>query len=284
MRLRSIIAALVVVLIVAAGLFYFYGFRNRTISADINSIKEGTSEAATTMAVRTALSLNKQVSSYEIHVETNNGVATLTGLVPTENDKRTVEDITRSTKGVENVVNNLNVDPKAQAAVSDKQRATDLEIKVALLEGILNNPQLKTQNIKVDVINNDVRLTGNVQSSDQKATAESIARAIPNVHSVDSYGVAVTNTPNTPSTPSAAQTQNSKQAEDEKLSAMVESALSRESAITFPQKIKVQSTNGIVYLTGTAASKAEKALAGQLAHNTAGAKDVVNNIDVTTKR
>jgi hyperosmotically inducible periplasmic protein len=281
MRLRSIIAALVVVLIVAAGLFYFYGFRNRTISADINSIKEGTSEAATTMAVRTALSLNKQVSSYEIHVETNNGVATLTGQVPTENDKRTVEDITRSTKGVENVVNNLSVDPKAQAAVSDKQRATDLEIKVALLEGVLNNPQLKTQNIKVDVFNNDVRLTGNVQSSDQKATAESIARAIPNVHTVDSYGLAVTNTP---STPSAAQTQNSKQAEDEKLSAMVESALSRESALTFPQKIKVQSTNGVVYLTGTAASKAEKALAGQLAHNTAGAKDVVNNIDVTTKR
>jgi len=278
MRLRSIIAALVIVLIVAAGLFYFYGYRNRGISADINSIKEGTSEAATTTAVKTALALNKQVSPYEIHVETNNGVVTLTGQVPTDNDKKAVEDITRSTKGVENVVNNLSVDPKAQAAISDKQRAADLEIKVALLESVLNNPQLKTQNIKVDVINNDVRLSGSVQSSDQKANAESIARAIPNVHSVDSYALAVTNTP------SVTQMQNSRQTEDEKLSAMVESALGRESAITFPQKIKVQSTNGIIYLTGTAASKAEKALAGQLAHNAAGAKDVVNNIEVTTKR
>jgi hyperosmotically inducible protein len=278
MRLRSLIAALVIVLIVAAGLFYFYGYRNRAISADINSIKEGTSEAATTTAVKTALALNKQVSPYDVHVETNNGVVTLTGQVPTDNDKKAVEDITRSTKGVENVVNNLNVDPKAQAAVSDKQRAADLEIKVALLESVLNNPQLKTQNIKVDVINNDVRLSGSVQSSDQKANAESIARAIPNVHSVDSYALAVTNTPST------TQMQNSRQSEDEKLSAMVESALGRESAITFPQKIKVQSTNGIVYLTGTVASKAEKALAGQLAHNTAGAKDVVNNLEVSTKR
>ena len=278
MRLRSIIAALVVVLLVAAGLFYFYGFRNRTISADINSIKEGTSEAATTTAVKTALALNKQVSSYEIHVETNNGVVTLTGQVPTDGDKKTVEDITRSTKGVENVVNNLNVDPKAQAAVSDKQRAIDLEIKVALLEAVLNNQQLKSQNIKADVVNNDVRLSGNVQSSDQKATAESIARAIPNVHAVDSYNLAVTNAP------PATQSQNLRQAEDEKLSAMVESSINRESAITFPQKIKVQTTNGVVYLTGSAASKAEKALAGQLARNTAGTKDVINNLEISTKK
>jgi len=278
MRLRSIIAALVVVLLVAAGMFYFYGYRNRTISADINSIKEGTSEAATTTAVKTALALNKQVSSYEIHVATDNGVVTLTGQVPTDGDKKTVEDITRSTKGVENIVNNLNVDPKAQAAVSDKQRAIDLEIKVALLEAVLGNQQLKAQNIRADVVNNDVRLSGNVQSSDQKATAESIARAIPNVHNVDSYNLAVTNAP------PAAQSQNSQQTEDQKLSAMVESAISRESAITFPQKITVQTTNGVVYLTGAAASKAEKALAGQLARNTAGTKDVVNNLEISTKR
>ena len=80
----------------SAGLFYFYGYHNRTISADINSIKEGTSEAATTTAVKTALALNKQVSAYEIHVETNKGLVTLTGLVPTDGDKKTVEGQTSS--------------------------------------------------------------------------------------------------------------------------------------------------------------------------------------------
>src|SRR5882724_6321778 len=167
MRLRSIIAALIIVLVVAAGLFYFYGFRNRTISADINAIREGTSDTATTTAVKTALALNKQVSTFDIHVATNNNIVTLTGQVPTDNDRKAAEDIARNTKGVDNVMNNLSVDPKAQAAVSEKQHATDLEIKVGLLEGVLNNPQLKTQSIRADVTNSDVKLTGSVQTSDQ---------------------------------------------------------------------------------------------------------------------
>jgi osmotically-inducible protein OsmY len=162
--------------------------------------------------------------------------------------------------------------------VTDKQRATDLEIKVAFLESVLNNPQLKSQYIHADVVNNDVKLTGSVQTSDQKTAAEALARSVPNVHSVDSYGLTVTNAP------MGTQTQPSAQTEDAKLSATVESNITRENAITQPQKIQVQSTNGVVYLTGTAGSKAEKALAGQLARNTAGTKDVVNNIEVTTKR
>jgi len=99
MRLRSIIAALIIVLVVAAGLFYFYGFRNRTISADINAIREGTSDTATTTAVKTALALNKQVSTFDIHVATNNNIVTLTGQVPTDNDRKAAEDIARMAKG-----------------------------------------------------------------------------------------------------------------------------------------------------------------------------------------
>jgi osmotically-inducible protein OsmY len=47
--------------------------------------------------------------------------------------------------------------------------------------------------IKVDVYNGEVRLTGSVQSSTQKADAESAARAIANVRDVDSNALAVTN-------------------------------------------------------------------------------------------
>jgi osmotically-inducible protein OsmY len=60
------------------------------------------------------------------------------------------------------------------------------------LQSILNNPSLKTQQIKVDVYNGEVRLTGSVQSSTQKADAESAARAIANVRGVDSNSLAVT--------------------------------------------------------------------------------------------
>jgi hyperosmotically inducible protein len=198
MRTRSIITAGVTVLIIAGGLYYFYGYRHRDISSDFNAAKEYTEDAATTSAVKSALALNKQLSSFDIHVDSINSPGksgndvTLTGHVPTEDDKRVAEEIALSTKGVASVVNNLQVDPKTQSANTEKQYAPDLEIKAAVLQSILNNPGLKTQQIKVDVNNGEVKLSGSVGSSAQKAAAESAARAITNVRDVDSNALAVT--------------------------------------------------------------------------------------------
>ena len=199
MRPRSAITAVVTVLIIAGAVYYFYGYRNRNISSDFNAAKEYTEDAGTTAAVKSALALNKQLASLDIHVSSSNNVdtkdnnVTLTGNVPTEDDKRVAEEITRSTKGVANVVNNLEVAPKAQAANPEKQYVPDLEIKAAVLQSILNNPSLKSQQIKVDVYNGEVKLTGSVQTSAQKADAESTAKAITNVREVDSNALAVTN-------------------------------------------------------------------------------------------
>ena len=142
MRPRSIIAAVVTILIIAGALYYFYGYRHRDISADFNAAKEYTEDAATTSAVKSALALNKQLSSFDIHVDSTNNPGksgndvTLTGHVPTEDDKRVAEEIARGTKGVANVVNNLQVDPKPQAANVEKQYVPDLEIKAAVLQSI----------------------------------------------------------------------------------------------------------------------------------------------------
>ncbi|HSB08890.1 MAG TPA: BON domain-containing protein [Blastocatellia bacterium] len=199
MRIRSMITAAVTLLIIAGGLYYFYGYRHRDISADFNSAKEYTEDAATTSAVKSALALNKQLSSFDIHVDSidnpgNSGNdVTLTGHVPTEDDKRVAGEIARSTKGVASVVNNLEVVPRLQATNPEKQYVPDLEIKAAVLQSILNNPSLKTQRITVDVYNGEVKLTGSVGTSAQKADAEAAARAIANVRDVDSNALAVTN-------------------------------------------------------------------------------------------
>jgi len=199
MRPRSIITAVVTVLIIAGAAYYFYGYRQRDISSDFNAAKEYTEDAGTTAAVKSALALNKQLASLDIHVSSANNVdtkdnnVTLTGKVPTEDDKRVAEEIARSTKGVANVVNNLEVEPKVQAANPEKQYVPDLEIKAAVLQSILNNPNLKTQKLNVDVYNGEVKLTGSVQTSAQKADAEAAARAVANVRGVDSNALAVTN-------------------------------------------------------------------------------------------
>lgn len=198
MRTRSIITTVLTVLLIAGAAYYFYGYRHRDISSDFNAAKEYTEDAATTSAVKSALALNKQLSSLDIHVDSidspgkSGNDVTLTGHVPTEDDKRVAEEIARSTKGVGNVVNNLEVDPKTQSANSEKQLVPDLEIKAAVLQSLLNNPGLKSQQIKVDVNNGAVKLSGSVGSSAQKAAAESAARAITNVRDVDSNALAVT--------------------------------------------------------------------------------------------
>lgn len=198
MRRRSTITAVVTVLIIAAAVYYFYGYSNRDVSSDFNAAREYTEDARTTAAVKSALALNKQVASLDIHVSSSNNVdtkennVTLTGRVPTEDDRRVAEEIARSTKGVAIVVNNLEIEPKTQAASPEKQYVPDLEIKAAVLQSILSNPSLKSQQIKVDVYNGEVKLTGSVRTSTQKADAESAARSITNVREVDSNALAVT--------------------------------------------------------------------------------------------
>jgi osmotically-inducible protein OsmY len=198
MRTRSIITAVVTILLIAGALYYFYGYRHRDISSDFNAVKEYSEDAATTSAVKSALALNKQLSSFDIHVDSINNPGksgndvTLSGHVPTEDDKRIAEEVTHGTKGVANVVNNLQVDPRAQAVNAEKQYVPDLEIKAAVLQSILNNPGLKAQQIKVDVSNGEVKLSGRVRNAAQKAAAESAARSISNVRDVDSNALAVT--------------------------------------------------------------------------------------------
>lgn len=127
MRPRSIITAVVTILLIAGALYYFYGYRHRDISSDFNAAKEYTEDAATTSAVKSALALNKQLASFDIHVDSSNNPGnsgndvTLTGHVPTEDDKRVAEEVARSTKGVASVVNNLQVDAKTQSANAEKQ-------------------------------------------------------------------------------------------------------------------------------------------------------------------
>ena len=119
--MRRLISAVVVILIVAGAFYYFYSYRNRNISADINTVNEYTGDAATTSAVKTALALNKQVPSFDVHVETTNNTVSLSGHVPTAEDKRLVEEIARGTRGVAAVVDNLQITPNNQAANPEKQ-------------------------------------------------------------------------------------------------------------------------------------------------------------------
>jgi len=189
--MRRMISVVVVILVAAGAIYYFYGYRHRSVSGDINAVDAYTDEATTTSAVKTALAMNKQVASLDVHVETTSDGVKLTGHVPNADDKRVVEEIAHGTKGVTSVVNNIEIGANT-AANPEKQDVIDLEIKAAVLESILNSANLKTQQIKVEVSAGRVQLKGSVEDQGQKSAAEAAARAIDNVRSVDSTALAVT--------------------------------------------------------------------------------------------
>jgi hyperosmotically inducible protein len=74
--------------------------------------KEGMNNAATTTAVKSKLVADVRLSTLtSINVDSNDGVVTLSGSVPTAADKQKAETVALSVDGVRKVVNNLEVKP-----------------------------------------------------------------------------------------------------------------------------------------------------------------------------
>ncbi len=64
-------------------------------------------DAAITTQVKAKLAANQGLSSFDIHVETNQGVVTLTGTVNMEAKRELAGRIAKDTKGVKSVVNDI---------------------------------------------------------------------------------------------------------------------------------------------------------------------------------
>lgn len=66
-------------------------------------------DATITAQVKRDLVRDADIKGMQIDVDTNRGVVTLTGTVPTDDVKDRAEDIAEGTKGVKDVQNNLKV-------------------------------------------------------------------------------------------------------------------------------------------------------------------------------
>ncbi len=67
--------------------------------------------------------------------------------------------------------------------------------------------------------------------------------------------------------------------DDTNLTAYVKAKLAGDKMVTLT-RLSVQTTNGVVHLTGVVTSDQEKARAGEIARQVGGVRDVVNNIQV----
>lgn len=141
-----------------------------------------------TAVVKGKLAADNDVKAYQIDVDTNNKVVTLSGTVDTATAKARAVEIARGTDGVANVVDNLTVGGATAAtpSVPDVERAmySDTGLTATIKGKFLADPTVGALRIDVDTRDNVVTLSGQVRSQAEKDQALKLARETDGVKSV----------------------------------------------------------------------------------------------------
>ena len=111
------------------------------------------------------------------------GIVTLGGQVASENDKAQAESIAKSIAGTQVVADQIAVIPvggekEAKAVNSDLDAGIEKNLDAALIQNKMHD------NVKYEVKNGVVMLTGEVNSQHKRDFAEKVANGVPNVRQV----------------------------------------------------------------------------------------------------
>jgi hyperosmotically inducible periplasmic protein len=146
------------------------------------SAGEQMDDSVTTGRVKAALIADPVTKAHQIDVETFKGTVQLNGFVDTSASKERASEVAKNTKGVTAVRNNLSVktSPREGSDMVDDGVITS-KVKAALA----GDPRTKAHQVNVEVREGVVQLSGFVDTSEAKSTAEELARSVDNVKSVD---------------------------------------------------------------------------------------------------
>jgi|ERR1041384_3584356 osmotically-inducible protein OsmY len=203
-----------------------------------------------------------------IKTESKNGAVTLTGTVAEESHIGLARDTVSGLPGVKSVDNRLVVKGEAPAEHSDSW--VGLKVKTALLF----HRNVRATKTDVNVKDGIVSLSGEASSIAQKELTTEYAKDVEGVKEVKNE-MTVAKTPAEPK-----ETVGEK-IDDASITAQVKmSLLSHRS--TSALKTKVETTDGVVTLSGVAKNAAEKALVTKLTTDVNGVGSVVNNMTIGT--
>ncbi len=167
------------------------------------------SDAAITAEVKMKLAREEGLKSLKIHVNTENGVVTLTGDVPGAAQKQAAMRVAESVDGVSSVRNALRVtnsrssntdqtvqqgkekarelgNKAEQAGKELEQKAGDAAITAEVKLKLEKDDQLRASSINVDTTDSVVTLNGQVPDASQEQRAVALARSVAKVRSVRS--------------------------------------------------------------------------------------------------
>jgi hyperosmotically inducible periplasmic protein len=144
-------------------------------------------DSALTGSVKSALMADDTVRSFDIDVETNNGVVALSGNVTTQAQIDQAMQVARGVSGVREVENRMTMQPGGASAGSSSTLGTaadDTAITARVKSALLAESDVSGLAISVETTNGVVQLTGDVDNQAQIAKAEQVARAAEGTRSV----------------------------------------------------------------------------------------------------
>lgn len=147
------------------------------------SAGEQVDDSVTTGRVKAALIADPVTKARQIDVETFKGTVQLNGFVDSSESKERASQIAKNTKGVTAVRNNLTV--RADSGPSGSERVDDAAITAKVKAALAGDPRTKAHQVNVETREGAVQLSGYVDNSEAKSTAEELARNVDNVKSVD---------------------------------------------------------------------------------------------------
>jgi hyperosmotically inducible periplasmic protein len=200
-----------------------------------------------------------------VKVKANDGVVTLTGTVHDKDDRSLAADTVENMPGVVSVDNQIKVD----AAHPEK---SDSWIAMKIRGRLLSKGNVSATSTKVAVTDGIVVLSGTADNLAQKELTEIYAKEIDGVKSVKNE-IAVK------AVPASTNATVGEKIDDASITSQVKYALLTHRS-TSALKTKVTTTDGVVRITGDAASSAEKSLATKLAQDVRGTKSVTNDMNV----
>jgi osmotically-inducible protein OsmY len=201
-----------------------------------------------------------------IKTESKDGVVTLTGTVAEASHKSLAQDTVTGLPGVKSVDNQLRVKGGQPAEHSD----TWISMKVK--SALLFHRNVSATGTKVYVNKGIVTLQGEASSQAEKELTTEYARDVDNVKDVKNLMTIAT-------TPASASETVGDKIDDASITAQVKSSLMSHHS-TSALKTGIETTDGVVTVSGIAKNDAEKSLVTKLVTDINGVNSVINNMTI----
>lgn len=150
-------------------------------------------DAAVTTRVKAKFVGDERLKDSDIHVDTRNGVVTLTGTAPSDEAKAAAEELARQAEGVKSVDNQITL-PGAKAPGTlqrSEHVVSDSWITTKVKSSLLADHVTKGLNIGVKTMNGTVSLSGTVGSQAEFDRAVQIAKNIKGVKDVNTTALQI---------------------------------------------------------------------------------------------